>query len=231
MRISFVPFLAFFLILSACSKEKSKRWLVLDVTIHEKFKGIPEECLIEIGYDYMYQEDPKQQPYQKTNKYTLGKTTNGHFTKEVKISKALGEKYLYIYATPTRKAFENYPYIFTGNRKHINLETSNYIEYNISQGYYLAQLTCINTNCFDDTDSMWFTMSPYENFEVYSPNAPPKTYINNGCQEKTYFDSGLAFFLEDIYFKVIRKKNNVIDTTIHHFKLTAGVLNELEIKY
>ena len=215
--------------LLSCSKEKSKRWVILDINIKEKIPGITEEARLEIGFPYLYQEHKYKKPVEKIRKIPVGKTKNGIFSESVKLDKSFVGKKLYLYVTPTRQAVTRYPFEFCAKRISIDVNSANTLDIDISQGYYLIKPIFINENCSDSTNKAQFSMAYNENFEIYAPNGPHIVYNLNGCVNHSVFKTELASFLEDIYFRVVSNHN--LDTTYHHFNLTGGIVNELEIRY
>ncbi|MFT5821786.1 MAG: hypothetical protein ACI8ZM_003042 [Crocinitomix sp.] len=208
------------LTLSSCSKEKSNKWVVIDLNVVSEFTGEPIEADLKLEYYYQTMDGASATPIDRTGNIVLGTTIGGYYYVEEDVSDISHN--LYLIVTPSDRDFypddlENFFYL---KKVRVYRFNKNVLTVEIGQSRYPFKINLKNTSCYDETDTVWVT----NKFDQ-----PIGTYT--GCWDGYLSEDVVYQHGNEIAFKLRSKKNGVIaDFEVNHI-LQPGVFNEILIEY
>jgi hypothetical protein len=189
MKKSFI-FLLVCLFIFSCSKEKSKKWIVFDVHVKNKVNLEPVPATFELVYytNGLLGEDHKT--YQ-----AIGSSATGELKGEYSVPRSS-----YSHELIVKSPVNAIPgLIYTGGRP-VSKKAINEMDILLNPTY-IYSLNFQNVNCFDETDSLWFTGDDHD---VYSDKA---WLVNVGCND---FFSNSGWKLDSLLvLNYVVKKNGV----------------------
>lgn len=220
MKFHFLLLITFSLILLSCSKEKSHRWMVADITVLDYYTHQPVSYTAIMSYT-----DASGFGQATTEKDNLGTSDEyGHLKVEDRISRQQSGFKLKLFSD----SYYNRPYgggdgPMPAYEKKLDIKGANKIKLYLKQ-YRLFNVHLINTNCSGVTDSLW----------INSPNAfVTTTYLFTGCEDITFFYGGQDYnYTQDqsVTFHLVSKKNGIVSISDQTFNLVPGG-NDIEIDY
>jgi hypothetical protein len=212
-----IGFLLVFVILffSACSKEKSSKWMVIDLSIKNGITGLPVNTYVEFEY-----WDGGTPFLGQSHQYTidLGPTTDGRLKTEFKIGRRYHDMALKLFVGGV------YTGGFTMHWKYkLSATSNNQLDLVWTPICYVTKVQVTNASCFDETDSLWVQQIKdgldYGEPSLFTGCVEGKTYSTNS------FDSYCYVFDSTLHLKFITKKNEVIDSFLVDIPLEHGELN------
>lgn len=229
MKYLFHVLLATIFILSSCSKEKSKKWVILNLNVVSAKTGLPVESMVWIQYTYQANTGPNYPPQYLTEKIQLGSTVDGKLHAEVDVS-TIPEKLQLKVAPYDHEIYIQLPhlkYFYTWSKELDRTETND-ITARLTPAYYRYKPYLHNTSCYNETDSLWLYVSHDDNFDRLLP------HVFTGCTDG-YVDEVMfkSVFKESAKtnFKMVTKKNGILDSTITTQFLEHEIINEFTLEY
>ena len=206
------------LIFLSCTKEKNKKWVVLDLTLMEK----NSKELIDGEFKLFYASSSGLILGGTSGEVYLGHTVNSKLHKEIKVPKRSSYFKLKCYTPYNQnyalgsigqyeKYYEELPYKIDNTKLNkINVEITPYYQY---------RLHINNTNCYDMTDS------------IFISNVEINNLIITGCHNDTLNDVPIATRDSTmmLYYKL--KRNNIITYDSIFYHLDWREINILDVLY
>jgi hypothetical protein len=210
-----------FLILStlSCSKEKSKKWLVIDINMTSATTGQPVDASFELWYrqgtalplgeDQLVWEQ-------------LGSSTNGKFYREIELNKRVHSIEL---TSRVPFAYGGSPPSWPGGPTYnLSMQSANTYNVVLDPAWYETELKLSNLNCFDDTDTTWLKI---ERFGNWSSGEEPML----GCfTDSIISPNGIVYTPHGLlHLRLITKRNGVLDSTEYTYTLEHETTNDIHI--
>lgn len=222
MRNTIFCVLFFLLALSSCSKEKSKRWMVIDLTITSSLTGNPINAQVEIertvgSYIPMGEDQPKREK--------LGVTKGGHYYYELPISSKDYNWELIL----LKGGWYVGGSFYMDSRISLNPSKKNVLEVVWTPTHYLTTLKLNNSDCHDDADSLWVSyLSPYSgeyiNEKIFEGCVDNVQYLLNN--DRYLWSPGATST-----FKYRSIKNGIETSGALTFDLEPEIVNEFVLEY
>ena len=199
--------------LPSCSKEKSRKWLVVDLFVKNELTQLSVKTRVELQY-----VEPAFAFGSVTKKVDLGYTSeDGQMKIEQEVSRRAGGFILNLYAPGyTCPTYEVLP---AHIEKGFTMKKKNVKHIYLKPRYYYRLESIKNINCFNSQDSMWINGSSY----AYA-----------GCTDQSYQVFGeLPICLEtpNFHLDLKIKRNEVITYESRDFILSHGITTDIKIEY
>jgi len=198
--------------IGGCQKYKRSNWIVADITLLDYYTHEPIEASVNYNYSKSYYGGTLED-----NSINVGETNeNGFFKFERKLERHEYAKNLSFGSSnymPPNTDIEEGIEIYSGSENKATV----YLK-----GYYKFKLHVQNINCTGSTDSVFIKFG----------NVPE--VIKTGCQDNLYTGSYNFFsYLREPNptFRVISKKNGVIDTSYQQVNLSLSTINTVYVTY
>jgi hypothetical protein len=206
--------------LVSCSKERSNKWVVIDLNVVSQYTGEPIEAGLSLEYYYQTMDGASATPIDRTGVIPLGKTTDGYYYTEQDVSDI--SEHLYLIIMPTDQDFypqdeEQFLY-----RKKVLVYRfqKNELTVEVGQSRYPYRINLKNTSCYDETDTVWV---------MHDSDHPIGTYA--GCWDDFLSEDFTYSAGNERAFQIRSKKNGVIEEFEVSHTLQPGTFNELLIEY
>lgn len=202
-------------VISGCQKWKRSGWITANVTLLDYYTHEPIDATVTYTYKRSYYGGTLEENTDNVG----GTNSDGVFSFEQKIVKKnkTGSHqlnfYAPVYSEPYTSLTSSTIPLSPGSKN----EKTIYLK-----GYYRFNLHVVNTNCTGPADSV------FVNF------GGTYTFVQTGCIDQL-FQAGTNLFIStrkpDPVFRIISKKNGVIDTTYQYPHLDLFDLTTVEIAF
>ncbi len=207
------------LVLVSCSKEKSKKWLVIDITMSSASTGLPVDGSFELWYRQGTALPLGEDQLVYRN---LGQSSNGVFRKEIQLNKRVHSLEL---VSTLPFAYGGTPPYWPGGRTYqLSMSSKNSFNVILEPLWYETELKMSNLNCFDQTDSVWIKI-----YRQYNWSTPSEALT--GCfSDSIVSPTGTVYTTNgQLKTRVITKRNGVVDSSDYTFPLEHETLNHVHI--
>lgn len=227
MKYLFYTLLASIFIFTSCSKEKSKKWVILDLNVISTKTGLPVESTVWVEYYYQAQTGASATPQEHTETISLGTTVDGKLYTEVDVSETPEKLYIKVYPNDS-EIYPDYPLLKPIWSQELNRTETNTITAEITPNYYRYKPYLHNTSCYNETDTLWLYANHEDNFENITPQiftGCTDGYVDETMFRNTYMKGG------ETYFKLRTKKNGVVNSTTIMKTLEHEIINDFTLEY
>ena len=202
--------------LTSCSKEKSNRWLVINLNIKDANTWKPITTRLKLAY-YDGGTSFLGESHEKVR--DLGPTVNGSYYNEIEISKKWHNIRLMVLAGG----------IYVGGSFGIersyklNPDTNNKLNLEWTAVTNSVNISLTNNDCFDEADSLWVS---HENTD--GTFTEPAIYT--GCIIESVY-STIYSKENEVKLKLVSKKNGITNTQEYTLPLEPGIVELHVINY
>lgn len=205
-------------VLMGCSKERSRKWMIIDLSITSAITGEPLDARLEL--EMRDRRIPLSQP-EDLIREPLGETVDGKFFIEKEIDRNFTQFRLYVFADD-----EYYTHPFSEESDIVGLTSTrkNEIELELSPRFFEIETTVINTACTDDTDSLWIR-------KIFDNGNEVEPALFTGCYNQVTDMLPTISFESNISYEVTRKRAGVTDKFMLDYELESNKLNQITIEY
>ena len=222
MKFHIFLLLTFSILFLSCSKEKSRRWMVADITVLDYYTHEPIIYTAVMTYT-------DGSGFQATHELdSLGNSdTNGHLKVEDRTSRHQIGFNLELHSLSSATAmYSPWLVVHLGGLLYetkLDIKEANKMTVYLKP-YRTFKIHINNSNCSGSTDSLWI------NF----PNGEYKqSFLFTGCQDSIYGNDDFFNLTQEptINVHIKSKKNGVVNISDQTFNLTPGFNNMVEIDY